>query len=143
ELLRAAVASTADPNEIALVGPVTGAALEAAWLSGDAAEMPAIAAPTLALACDLGHRTTESELTCLLQRAGHAVDVPADAIRPWACALDGHWRKAAEAWGARGCRYEKAVELALAPDAEARAEGRAELSALGASATLAITTRAR
>jgi hypothetical protein len=143
ELLRAAAASTAGTTEIALVGPVTGAGLEAAWLSGHTADMPALAAPALALACELGHRVTESELTCLLKRAGHAVDVPPNAIRPWAYALDGHWHEAAEAWGTRGCRYEKAVELALAPDAAARVEGRAELSALGATATLAVTTPAR
>jgi hypothetical protein len=127
---------TTGSSEIALVGPVTAAALEAAWLSGRVADMHDIAAPALALAVEVGHRTTESELTRALQRAGCAVDVPADPVGPWLPAFAGQWREAAAAWGARGCRYERAIELALAPDERSRAEGRAELGALGARGAL-------
>jgi DNA-binding winged helix-turn-helix (wHTH) protein len=138
EVLRPAVAATANSEEIALVGPVAAAALEAAWLSDRASEMPAIAKPALTLATALAHRTTASELTWLLRHAGLPADTPAHAVGPWAHALDGRWQRAADAWAARGCRYERALELALAPDKGARAEGCTELRSLGATATLAF-----
>jgi DNA-binding winged helix-turn-helix (wHTH) protein len=138
DVLRPAVDATSGSTEIALVGPVTAAHLEAAWLGGQSADMPAIAAPALALATELRHRTTGAELTRSLQRAGHPVEVPPDAVGPWAPALAGRWREAADAWATRGCRYERALELALAPDAPARSEGRSELEALGAAGALAV-----
>ena len=121
DVLGPALDAIADSVEIAVVGPVIAAELEAAWLAGDAGRMPDIAAPALALAREHGHRTTRSELTRHLQRAGHPVDPVADPVGPWA---------------ALRCRYEGAVELALAPEAAARAEGRRELEALGASGAL-------
>jgi DNA-binding winged helix-turn-helix (wHTH) protein len=136
-ILEGAVEGMADSSEIALVGPVTVAALEAAWLGGRATDMPAVAAPALALANDVGHRTTQAELIRLLQLAGHDVAVPVDPINPWAFGFAGRWQDAADAWAAHGCRYEGALELALAPDSRARSRGRADLDALGARATLA------
>jgi DNA-binding winged helix-turn-helix (wHTH) protein/tetratricopeptide (TPR) repeat protein len=138
EVLRPAVAATAGSPEIALVGPVTAAALEAAWLGGRSGEMPSLAAPALALAAEAGHRTSGAELARSLQRAGHPVAAPTRAAGPWAAGLAGRWREAADAWNALGCRYERAVELALAPDAGARSDGRHELEALGAAGALAV-----
>jgi DNA-binding winged helix-turn-helix (wHTH) protein len=143
EALEPALAAIAGSSEVALVGPVTAAQLEAAWLAGRASAMPAIAAPALALAAELGHRCTRSELVRYLQRAGHAVEAPEGPVGPWAPGVTGRWRDAADAWAALGCRYERAVELTLAPDAAARAEGRAELEALGARGTLAVAGRGR
>lgn len=88
----------------------------------------------------LGHRTTQAELTRYLQRAGHPVEAPPDPVGPWAPGLAGRWHEAAVAWAARGCRYERALELALAPDAVARSEGRSKLEALGAAGALAALT---
>jgi DNA-binding winged helix-turn-helix (wHTH) protein len=136
DLIEVAQRLTVGSSEIALVGPVTAAALEAAWLSGRVSDMAAIAAPALAIAREVGHRTTESEVTRFLQRAGCAVDIPADPVGPWAPAIAGRWREAADAWGARGCRYERAVECALAPDKDSRAYGRSELEALDARGTI-------
>jgi DNA-binding winged helix-turn-helix (wHTH) protein len=138
DALRPAVVATARSHEIALVGPVTAAALEAAWLGGRTGEMPGLAAPALALATEAGHRTSEAELARYLQRGGHAVAAPDGAAGPWAAGLAGRWREAAAAWAALGCRYERAVELALAPDAAARSEGRHELEALGAAGALEV-----
>jgi hypothetical protein len=50
---------------------------------------------------------------------------------------DLRWQEAADGWAALGCRYERAVELALAPDPDARSQGRRELEALGAAGALA------
>lgn len=138
DVLRPAVEHTAGSSEIALVGPVTAAELEAAWLAGQAPRMPAIAAPVLSSAIELGHRTTQGELTRYLQRAGHPVELPPDPAGPWAPGIAGRWRDAADAWAAHGCRYERALELGLAPDTAARSEGRSELAALGASGALAV-----
>jgi hypothetical protein len=124
--------------EIALVGPLTAALVEATWLAGDGAALPALAARALALAGDLGHRTTGSELVRYLQRAGHPAGVVADPVGPWAPGIAGDWQAAADAWAARGNRYERALELALAPDPAARTEGRHELEALRADGALAI-----
>lgn len=141
DVLQLAIRCTAGSSEIALVGPVTAAALEAAWLGGHADDMPAIAAPALALAAALGHRSTEAELARYLHRAGHRVDTHLQPVGPWEPGLAGRWREAADAWAARGCRYERAVELALAPDPAGRADGRRDLKALGASATLVVISR--
>lgn len=73
----------------------------------------------------------------MLQRASCTIELPSDLVGPWAPALAGRWREAADAWDARGCRYESALECALAPDDHARARGRSELEALGARGTLA------
>jgi hypothetical protein len=142
EVLHDAIRTTSSSSEIALVGPVTAAAVEAAWVAKHPGDMPALAAPALALAAELGHCSTRAELTRYLQRAGHPVDaqVHLESNGPWGLGLAGQWREAAVAWAARGCRYERAVDLALAPDPAARAEGRGELDALGASATLAVVS---
>ncbi|HET6951592.1 MAG TPA: AAA family ATPase [Acidimicrobiales bacterium] len=138
DLLRRTVDGTSGSSEIAVVGPVAIAAVEAAWLAGEGGRMPTLAGPALALATELGHRTTRAELARLLQHASHPVDVPPDPPGPWAPGLAGRWRAAADAWGALGHRYERAVELAVAPDAGARSEGRGDLAALGAYGTLGV-----
>ncbi|MGH9231341.1 MAG: hypothetical protein ACRD07_21875 [Acidimicrobiales bacterium] len=142
-LLRHAVAGTSGSSEIAVVGPVATATLEAAWLAGRAAVMPDLAAPALALAAELGHRTTEAEVTRYLQRAGHRVTARHRGVGPWAPGLAGMWQEAADGWAALGCRYERGLELALAPDAAARSEGRRELEALGAAGALTAIARQR
>lgn len=129
--------------EIALVGPTSAAAVELAWLAGEADAMPALAAPALALAREVGHRTSASELCRYLQRAGHAVAVPDDPVHPWAPGLAGRWAEAAAAWAARGHRYERALELATSADECAVAEGLDELHALGAAGSLAVVAPER
>jgi hypothetical protein len=87
--MQPAVVATAGSREIALVGPVTAAALEAAWLGGRTGEMPALAAPALALAAEARHRTSQAELTRYLQRGGHAGAAPDGAAGPWAAGVAG------------------------------------------------------
>jgi hypothetical protein len=89
------------------------------------------------LATRVGHRTTQTELARLLRLAGHDVEPPGQPVGPWAPALAGRWQDAAAAWETLGCRYERAVELAVAPDAGANQQGHRELADLGATATLA------
>ena len=68
-VLQPALDEIAGSSEIAVVGPVTAAQLEAAWLGGLEADLPAIAAPAEALATRFGHRSTQSELARLLRLA--------------------------------------------------------------------------
>jgi hypothetical protein len=117
-------------------GPLAAAAVELAWLRGDAADMPGLAEPALQTAAETGHRGSRSELSRYLQRAGHAVEVPPDATGPWAPGLAGHPLAAAAAWHDLGERYEEAVELAAAGEPD-RGRGLRALERLGAVATVA------
>jgi hypothetical protein len=83
-----------------------------------------------------GHTAVQAELRGYLRRAGHDGPAPPDAPGPWADALGGRWRRAADGWRALSERYEEAVELAGSGDAGARAAGLAILTELGATATL-------
>jgi DNA-binding SARP family transcriptional activator len=124
-----------------VAGPLAVAQVELAWLGGargKAVEVPPPVWKALELAVDAGHTAIQAELCGYLRRAGHDVAAPPDAPGPWAAALAGRSREAAAAWEALGERYEQAVELAWsADDDRARATGRAMLTELGATATLA------
>ncbi|WP_448628485.1 AAA family ATPase [Geodermatophilus sp. URMC 64] len=142
----AAVLSAADAapevrSEIFVAGPVAAAEVELAWLRGDVAAMPELAADVLREAAAAGHRGSRSELLRYLQRAGHPVTVPADAIGPWATGLAGRPLDAAAAWAALGERYEEAVERVLTGIAAERARGLAALERLGATAAIAALRR--
>ncbi|NYJ08338.1 ATP-binding protein [Petropleomorpha daqingensis] len=120
--------------EIFVAGPVAAAAVELAWLSGDDDAAPGLAEAALRRAAEVGHRGSRSELLRYLQRAGHDVAAPADALGPWAPALAGRPLESAAAWTALGERYEAAVERALS-GAE-RDRGRTALAEMGAIGTL-------
>jgi hypothetical protein len=124
-------------------GPLATAAVELAWLRGDPAAMPDLAAPALRAAAAAGHRGSRAELCRYPQRAGHAVELPPDPAGPWAPALAGRRPEAAAAWHGLGEQYEAALELAQATDPE-RSRGLRALERLGAVATLeALGTGAR
>jgi len=122
--------------EIFVAGPVAAAAVELAWLRGDASAAPALAEAALRRAAEVGHRGSRSELLRYLQRAGHDVPAPADALGPWAPALAGRPLESAAAWATLGERYEEAVERTLSGVAAERERGRAALAEMGAIATL-------
>ena len=125
-------------EDVFVAGPLAAAAVELAWLRGDVAEMPALAADAIRCADDVGHRGTPSELCRYLQRAGHAVDPPAQPIGPWAPALAGRPLESAAAWAALGERYEAAVERSVSVDRAERDRGLRALEELGAVRTLAV-----
>jgi hypothetical protein len=70
------------------------------------------------------------------------VTVTTNVPMPWAPALGRPWRQAAAAWKQLGEQYEQAVELTWSGNSEARADGLAMLTNLGATATVsrALTT---
>jgi tetratricopeptide (TPR) repeat protein len=124
-------------NDPFVAGPLAAAAVESAWLRGDRAAMPGLAAPALRISAATGHRGSRSELCRYLQRGGHAVEAPPGAIGPWVPALAGRSLAAAAAWHDLGERYEEAVELAGAAEPE-RSRGLRALDRLGAVATVAV-----
>ena len=81
-VLQPALDEIAGSSEIAVVGPVTAAQLEAAWLRPADADLLAIAAPAVALATRFGHRSTQSELARLLLLAGQEAEAPTRPGRP-------------------------------------------------------------
>jgi hypothetical protein len=94
--------------------------------------VPDAAATALELATTAGHTAMLGELAVYLRRAGCPVTVPTGVPQPWADGLAGRWRAAAQGRDRLGDRYEWAVELAGADDADARAQGLRVLAELGA-----------
>ena len=142
DLLSEVAESAAASDDIYVVGPVTAALVEAAWLRGEAQLMLDLAAPALRMAENQGHRLTQCELIRYLQRAGHDVAPETDiGVGPWLPGLAGRWREAAKAWAAVGERYEAALELASSGQQHAMLESLATLDELDAVAAAAIVRR--
>jgi tetratricopeptide (TPR) repeat protein len=119
-----------------VAGPLAVAQVELAWLRG-AADLPPAVPQAVALADAARHTAIQAELCGYLRRAGHDAAAPTDPPGPWADALAGRWRPAADGWQRLGERYEQAVELARSGDGMARTTGLDLLAGLGATATLA------
>jgi DNA-binding winged helix-turn-helix (wHTH) protein/tetratricopeptide (TPR) repeat protein len=135
-VLAPALMAASSSDEIHVVGPVTAADVELAWLRGDSEDPSPRTDRALKIAARAGHRTSEAEIRCYLQRAGHPVVIRGDEPGPWGPALAGDWRTAARAWERLGERYEQAVELAFSGDDDARETGREILARLGATAAI-------
>jgi hypothetical protein len=125
-----------------VAGPLAVAQVEAGWLNGTLVDVPAEVRKAMELAADAKHTAILGELGVYLRRAGHEVTVTTIVPMPWAPALDRRWRQAAAAWKQLGEQYEQAVELTWSGNSEARADGLAMLTNLGATATVsrALTT---
>lgn len=119
-----------------IAGPLAVAAVELGWLDGSMGDLTAETGRVLALLAETGPRALHAELVVYLRRLGLDVHAPDAAPGPWAATLAGDWRSAAEHWGRLGERYERALVLAGADDAQARRLGHAELEALGATAVV-------
>jgi DNA-binding CsgD family transcriptional regulator/tetratricopeptide (TPR) repeat protein len=127
-------------GELQRIGPVAAARAEAAWLRGDQAAVPEIAAPVYREAGRLGETVYRAELGYWLAKAGRRVRPPGD--HPYAVQAAGRWREAAAAWQAAGCPYEHAAALAESPDAPHLLTALEMLDELGAK-PLATTVRRR
>jgi len=143
DTLAPAVAEAAGSDEIHLVGPVVVAQLELMWLRGQDRDMERLAHRGLEVADRCGHRSSRAEIQRWRRRAGYRVEPEGCEPGPWAPALVGDWRAAADAWTRLGDRYERALELAGSGDAAATDEGLALLADLGATATTARLRAAR
>jgi hypothetical protein len=123
--------------EVRVVGPITIARVEAAWLAGTGLDLAARARPVLELASSTANTAIGAELSRYLQRAGLDGAPVQGAPEPWASGLRGDWRESAERWAGRGEPYERALELVAGRDPR----GRELLRALGATGTLAALDR--
>ena len=112
------------------------ATVELGWLDGSLGDLTPEVRSVLDLLEQQGPRALHAELVTYLGRLGVDVDRPDDPSGPWRDTLHGRWRAAAVAWDRLGDRYEHALVLATAPDADARRRGSAVLTELGAKAVL-------
>lgn len=127
-----AIAAAALSNEIRLVGPVTIARVELAWLAGTGEDLIAVVEPVLSASGTPGCAVNRGELGRYLQRAGYRVPALRDVPEPWRSGLAGEWRSAAAGWELRGEPYERALELISGGHQAAVEAGAAILRDLGA-----------
>ncbi len=130
--LEPAIAAAADSDEIRLLGPVTIAQVELAWLAGHELDLIAVAKPVLSAPATRGRAVNRGELGRNLQRAGRRVPEMPDAPEPWRSGLAGDSKNAAVLWEARGEPYERALELISGGEPAAVEAGAAILRDLGA-----------
>jgi len=120
---------------------LAAARAEIAWLKGEPA---AVAAATEA-ALDNAGRAREpwmvGELAYWRWRAGHREPIPPSAAEPYAAAIGGDWRRAAELWTELGCPYEAALALADGDEEEPLRRALEELQRLEARPAAALVAR--
>ena len=119
-------------EELQRLGPAAAARAEDAWLEGDLAQVAELARSAYELAASRGDAWARGELAHWLWRAGEPVGIHPDDPAPYARAMAGDWRGAAEAWAALGFSYDYAEALSDADDDSARLEALERFEALGA-----------
>ena len=85
--------------------------------------------------------TVRGELLVYLCRLGYPATPFPDCPEPYAAALRGDWRSAADAWLAAGDPYEHALELAGSGQVETALEALTILDGLGAAPAVALVRR--
>jgi DNA-binding CsgD family transcriptional regulator/tetratricopeptide (TPR) repeat protein len=128
-------------GELQRLGPAAAALAEHAWLEGDLDAVAEVAGPAHELAASRGDRWARAELGYWLWRAGAPRAASADDPEPYARAIAGDWRAAAEAWARLGFPYEQAEALSDADDADARIDALERFEALGAPRSAASLRR--
>ncbi len=124
-----AIAGLDDPQRLLTV---RAARVEHAWLAGDDDAARALAAATLDAIGSAYHPQLRGELLRYVQRAG-GTSGPGDGCSlPYALALGGDFRGAADVWKAIDFPFEQALELADAGEPPAADEAIAILDRLGA-----------
>ena len=118
--------------------PVAAARAEAAYLTGRTAEIPALVAPTHAMAVRLGQHWAIGELAYWLHRAGEEAEA---GDSPYAMEISGDWEGAALAWEGLGCPYEAAVARAASDGVGDRLEALDRLKRLGARPAAELVAR--
>ena len=141
EWLALAARHATGANVLEWLVPTGLAHIEHAWLTGD----HALAGPYPELLLDRTDRpgalVWRGELLVYLRRLGYPAGPFPGCPEPYASALRGDWRSAAEAWLSEGDPYERAIELAESGQVEPTVEALTALEGLGAKPAVAIVRR--
>jgi DNA-binding CsgD family transcriptional regulator len=137
--LAARHAATADVLEWLV--PTGLAHIEQAWLTGDQAQAGPYPELLLERTNRPGTPVWRGELLMYLRRLGYPAEPFPDCPEPYASALRGHWRAAADAWLGAGDPYEGALQLAESGQVDPTLEALTILDGLGARPAVAIARR--
>ena len=141
EWLALAARHAAGADVLEWLVPTGLAHIEHAWLTGD----HKVAGPYPELLLERTDRpgtlVWRGELLVYLRRLGHPDRAFPDCPEPYASALRGDWRSAADAWLGDGDPYERAVELAESGQVEPTLEALTVLDGLGAKPAAALVRR--
>ena len=137
--LAARHAATADVLEWLV--PTGLAHIEQAWLTGDHGQAGPYPGLLLERTDRPGMAVQRGELLLYLRRLGYPATAFAGCPEPYAAALRGDWRSAADAWLAVGDPYEHALALAESDQVEPCLEALAILDGLGAAPAVALVRR--
>jgi DNA-binding CsgD family transcriptional regulator/tetratricopeptide (TPR) repeat protein len=118
--------------------PTGLAHIEHAWLTGDRAQAGQYPDLLLERTDRPGMHVQRGELLVYLRRLGHPAGPFPGCPEPYASALRGDWRCAADAWLSAGDPYERAVQLAESGQVEPTLEAFTALDALGAKPAAAL-----
>ena len=137
--LAARHAATADVLE--WLAPAGLAHIEHAWLTGDHGRAGPYPGMLLERTDRPGTGVQRGELLVYLSRLGYPAGPFPGCPEPYAAALRGDWRTAADAWLAVGDPYEHALALADSGQVEATLDALTILDGLGAGPAVALVRR--
>jgi len=118
--------------------PTGLAHIEHAWLTGDHGRAGPYPELLLERTDRPGMLVQRGELLAYLRRLGYPAEPFPGCPEPYASALRGDWRSAADAWLSEGDPYERAIELAESGQVEPTLEALTILDSLGAKPAVAI-----
>jgi DNA-binding CsgD family transcriptional regulator/tetratricopeptide (TPR) repeat protein len=128
-------------NVLEWLVPTGLAHIEHAWLTGDHAQAGPYPELLLERTDRPGTSVQRGELLVYLRRLGYPAGPFPDCPEPYASALRGDWRAAAEAWLSEGDPYEHAVELAESGQIEPTLQALTVLDGIGAKPAVAMVRR--
>jgi len=141
EWLARAARHAAGADVLEWLVPAGLAHIEHAWLTGDHAQAGPYPELLLERTDRPGTLVWRGELLVYLRRLGYPAEPFPGCPEPYASALRGDWRSAAQAWLSQGDPYEHAVELAESGQVEPTLKALAALDGLGAKPAVAIVRR--
>ena len=138
EWLALATSYAARADVLEWLVPTGLAHIEHAWLTGDHGQAGPYPELLLERTNRPGTLVQRGELLVYLRRLGYPAEPFPGCPEPYASALRGDWRSAADAWLSEGDPYERAVELAESGQVEPTLEALTVLDGLGATPAVAI-----
>jgi DNA-binding CsgD family transcriptional regulator/tetratricopeptide (TPR) repeat protein len=141
EWLARAASYSARADVLEWLVPTGLAHIEQAWLAGDHEQAGPYPGLLLERTDRPGMAVQRGELLLYLGRLGYPAAPFAGCPEPYAAALRGDWRSAADGWLAAGDPYEQALALAESGQVEPCLEALTILDGLGAAPALALVRR--